>query len=709
MRNRLFLAVFTLIIAGLFFAAPALAEIETMTVSEIQPGMTGYGRTVIRGTEIETFQVEIIDVFTNLGYDGGSLIFMRISGDIVDESGGIAGGYSGSPIFIDGKLIGALSWGPYFTEGDVCGATPIHNMLRAFTYPEEEPERITSAPTCLDEPVDVGGRTFDSIILADSGVQAELLDNQLGGDTLILTPCKTPLIVSGLSQAGFERLQEFAADRLSTVELVQGPGGGETQGVPILIGPTYLEPGASIGAQLATGDLDLTAVGTLTWIDDDGRFLAFGHPFLGEGETNMPFVTTDIVYTMPALDRSYKMGEPIDIVGTCTIDRLTTIGGMLREIPEMVDFSLTVIDHDVGRTRRFNYSVINQEEWLPLLGWLMPMEAVMYASDRVGAATCRVSFSIRGEGLAEPIERDNLFYAGYGASAALYEFYEALNMVTTGNPYREVKITDVDMEIEITSTRQTMDILKARFSNAPNMGPGALGYTGPESMDDKEAKDEANREPTDIPMPSMEELQDMPMEDLEMYMNDMGMMEDYAAEMPVTGLVQYHPGDKIEVVVTLRPWREEPIEKIIELEIPEDFPPGQTTLEIFGGSSGAYYSMYYTDGYYMPMYGQPEDLDEIIEDFMARDTANTIVMRLMRIGTEIEDPYYYLQDEIETPEETRAILTMEDVIYGYYSLPIEIAGEGGPEVVDPMAPAEEMIEPEPIQEEPSGSRNPWRN
>jgi len=698
-------------------ALPARAEIPTMTVSELHSGMSGIGKTVARGTEIEEFQCEIIDIFTNMGYNHGPLILVRLWGDVIDETGGIAGGYSGSPVFIDGKLIGAISWGPWFTEGDVAGVTPIHEMLRAFTYPDEEPQRISYEPTCLDEPIETAGREFDRVMLADSSADGSRLESLYGENTLILTPCRTPLIVSGLSEAGFERLRQFANDRLPYMDLIQGPGGGSSQGVPILFGPTVLEPGASIGAQLASGDLDLTAIGTLTWVHEDGRFLAFGHPFFGDGVTNMPFVTTRVVYTMPALDRSYKLGEPMDVVGTITQDRLACVGGMLREIPDMVEFHLTVVDHDTGRTQRFNYSVINKEDWLPFLGWLVPMEGLMFGSDRLGHGTCRISFSIRGEGLARPIERNNLVYASYDLSESLNEFLEALSMVTLSNPYREVKLTSVDIEVEATSARQTMEIMRARFNNAPNMGPGAVGYAGPEEINEKEAKDEATSEPAEPPSLQFDDLQEIPVEDMQMYMSEMMGTEEYAQQVPPTGLVKYRPGDTIEVLVTLRPYRKEPIEQVVKLEIPEDFPAGQTSLEIFGGSYASFYgsmSYYYMDPlaeaypYGANMFSPPEDLDEVIEDFMERDTANTIIVQLMRMGP--EDPYFYLQDEYEPPEPIQASLTMEDVIFGYFSLPIEIAAKDS-EAVPTEQPTDQgspgITEP-PQETQPSGSRNPHR-
>lgn len=703
-RSVIFSLIFTLI-----YALPAYAEIPTMTVSEIQPGMTGFGKTVISGTEIREFDVEVIDIFQDLGYDGGPLIFVRMSGEVIDETGGIAGGYSGSPVFIDGKLIGALSWGPYYTKGDVAGITPINNMMKALTYDNsEEPERISMLPTSFASPVDVAGSSYDNIILAGLDRDPDQLLTQFGEDTLVMTPAHAPLIVSGISDAGFERLQEFAADRLPYMDLVKGPGGGNNEGVPILLGPTTLEPGASIGASLATGDIDLTAIGTLTWIGDDGSFLAFGHPFLMDGPTNLPFVTSKIVYTMPSIERSYKMGEAIEIVGTVTQDRATTIAGQLREIPDMVDFHVEIIDHDLNRTRRYDYSVIDKEEWLGLFTYLLPSEAFAYTMDRMGPGTVKVSYSINGEGLKEPIERENIIYGAYSLPMeAVGEVAEAVSLLTDYNQYRDVHITEINISVEVTSARQTADIIKARFNNAPNMGPGAVGYSGPEEDGDSDTQPEEMTFDMLNFDPSAQEIPYEELEDMEAQMMDMYESEYYGG----LELVGYHPGDTVEILVTLRPYREEPVENIIQLKIPDDFQPGITSVEIYGGGLywyGGYGGIMYTDtGIYLP----PEDLDEIINSFQARDKGNSIIASLMAQWP--TDPYYYLQDDYEQNEAVKSSTPSDNVVYGYYSLPIEIVSDEGEEeyVEDPMNGeyiSDEMIVLEQGSTSADG-RNPHRN
>ena len=81
---------------------------EFMNVSEVQPGMTGYAKTVVHGTTIDTFPVEILGVMKNSG-PSGDLVLAKFSGPLIEETGGIAQGMSGSPIVQNGMLVGAVT------------------------------------------------------------------------------------------------------------------------------------------------------------------------------------------------------------------------------------------------------------------------------------------------------------------------------------------------------------------------------------------------------------------------------------------------------------------------------------------------------------------------------------------------------------------------------------------------------------------------
>lgn len=47
---------------------------EFMNVSDVQIGMTGYAKTVVQGTEIQTFPVEILGVMKNSGPSGDLIL-----------------------------------------------------------------------------------------------------------------------------------------------------------------------------------------------------------------------------------------------------------------------------------------------------------------------------------------------------------------------------------------------------------------------------------------------------------------------------------------------------------------------------------------------------------------------------------------------------------------------------------------------------------
>src|SRR5262249_37532867 len=72
-------------------------------VDEIRPGMRGYGKTVMHGTKIETFDAEVIGVLKNVS-PGRDMVLCRLSGLNLEKTGVIAG-MSGSPVYLDTKLL----------------------------------------------------------------------------------------------------------------------------------------------------------------------------------------------------------------------------------------------------------------------------------------------------------------------------------------------------------------------------------------------------------------------------------------------------------------------------------------------------------------------------------------------------------------------------------------------------------------------------
>ena len=103
-----------------------------MRVSEVRPGMKGYGLSVFSGTRIERFEVEVISVLRNFN-PKGDVVLIQCRGANLEVTGAVAG-MSGSPVFLKDdsgrdRMIGAFAYGWPMTKEPVAGVQPIEYML----------------------------------------------------------------------------------------------------------------------------------------------------------------------------------------------------------------------------------------------------------------------------------------------------------------------------------------------------------------------------------------------------------------------------------------------------------------------------------------------------------------------------------------------------------------------------------------------------
>src|SRR3954468_15204143 len=114
-------------------AAPAMAGDPILPLSQVHAGMRCTGYSVVRGTEISSFDVDVIDVVSGDPTASGARILVRVSGPAVDATG-VGPGFSGSPIYCDPgdgvpRNIGAISESVGDYGGKVVLATPGEAIL----------------------------------------------------------------------------------------------------------------------------------------------------------------------------------------------------------------------------------------------------------------------------------------------------------------------------------------------------------------------------------------------------------------------------------------------------------------------------------------------------------------------------------------------------------------------------------------------------
>ena len=404
---RVFL--FTVLLC-LQLALAAAANVPLMPVRDIQPGMQGIGKTVISGDTIEEFNVEILGVSGTqaTGYN----IFARLYGDLIDKTGGVAQGMSGSPVYVDGRLVGAVAFGKTFNDPHYCFLTPIGRML-----------------PLLDE---------------QRSVPADWL------------PKGTALMAGGFTEYGLEYLQEkIAPFGLTAV----GAGGTAQESKKVL------EPGSSVGAALMQGDMSLGALGTVTWTDDKGNVLAFGHSFMQRGESSFFMTKAWVLGVIPNLQSGYKVGNIGEPVGSITQDRSTGIGGSLGALPKTIPLFVTANDSDRGLTSNVRVRLVEDEQLVPSIVDAVVVNTVSKTVDRAGGGTAKLRFHITGvdskKNIIE-IKRENMFYANEALLKNLNQELSEAMTILMQNKFEPVQLYGIDVEAEVSSQVQVAEVFGVR-------------------------------------------------------------------------------------------------------------------------------------------------------------------------------------------------------------------------------------------------------
>ena len=388
------------------YTCVAFANVPLMPIQDLKPGMQGVGKTVIKGDTIEEFNVEILGVSGS--ETAGYSILVRLYGDLIEKTGGVAQGMSGSPVYVDGRLVGAVAFGKTFNDPHYCFLTPIHNMLKL-----------------IDMPV------------------------RRSGDWL---PKGTGLMAGGFTPMGMEYLQEKL--QAFGLEAVAGGGSGSES-----IGS--LEPGSAVAASLMQGDLTLGSLGTVTWTDDKGNVLAFGHPFMQRGECNFFMNKVWILGCIPNMQSSYKVGNIGEVIGTFNQDRASGIGGKEGKAPASIPVFVSVSDTGRGQNTAVRVRIIEDEKLVPAILDAAVYNTVTKTMDRNGGGTARLHFEISGVDKDKnlvTIDRENMYYASEGLSKLMnLEMVEATNILSQ-NKFEKIDIYGITVTAEITDDVQVAEI-----------------------------------------------------------------------------------------------------------------------------------------------------------------------------------------------------------------------------------------------------------
>lgn len=117
-------------------AVPAHAMDPILPFRDVKGGMTGTAYTVVDSSgEIRSFDVDIVGNMDN-GKGSSRMIMARARGPVIEQTGGILQGMSGSPVYVNGRLVGAVAVGIKEMTPYTFFITPIEDMMKLWTMPD---------------------------------------------------------------------------------------------------------------------------------------------------------------------------------------------------------------------------------------------------------------------------------------------------------------------------------------------------------------------------------------------------------------------------------------------------------------------------------------------------------------------------------------------------------------------------------------------
>lgn len=435
-----------------------------MRIDEVREGMKGYGLSVLSGTKITRFDVEVISVLKNAFGPKRSVVMIRCNDAFMEHVGPIAG-CSGSPIYLydeSGKprLIGAYAYGFDLARDPIIGVQPIEYMLtldKPTTRPADRAAIDSKTTnwsllksdlfTSLAKPP--AERDFVAFASANNGA---LQPRTSSGPRL--RQLMTPLSVRGMNQAQIDDAAPLL--RAHGFEPALAPGGADDSA------DVKLEPGSVMGAAMLSGDLELAAVGTCTEVID-GRAYGFGHPFNGEGATSIPMGAGAINLVMPVLTSSFKIGAIGKPSGAIDMDGVPGIAGDIGAKAKTFPITVTTNDHSIGLKQTFNYQCAVHPRLTPMLVGMAVQSALESEKSLPHDHTVRYDIELKFEG-GRSLKMDGVASSANGESVPRAAVWPA--MLLANNPLEQVNLEGVSANATIEDCTNAAELLSAAASGA---------------------------------------------------------------------------------------------------------------------------------------------------------------------------------------------------------------------------------------------------
>ncbi len=370
---------------------PKAGKVQIFKEADVKPGMKGYAWTVLAGSEPEAIPVEIVGILKNQWGPNQDIILGKMGGKAIRTN--VAGGMSGSPVYIDGKLLGAVALRfSVFSPDAICGITPIELMLEVSDFDKSRP---------------VDARTPDKVVAREtipvsSGMMSQVVSAGAVGNlpAYTMVPIETPLSFAGFHDNVLRDFGPF----FQQMGLTVAAGGASSTARDSKPAPGWqnsLQPGDAFSGVLVSGDMSVSGMCTVTY-NDGKHILGCGHSFFNLGPVDMPMAKSEVLMTLASAFQPNKFGNATDIVGALHQDRHSAIMGELGATAAMVPVTVRVRSYGekgaVRSEKDLHFSVFVQQKWTPYLMMLTLFNSISGLNDFAEETTYRMSGKVELDG-----------------------------------------------------------------------------------------------------------------------------------------------------------------------------------------------------------------------------------------------------------------------------------------------------------------------
>ena len=483
-----------------------------MPLSEVKKGMTGKGYTIFFGTTVEEFECEVVSVEHNF-IPGWHVVWMKGLSDNFKRTG-VAGGMSGSPIYIDGRLMGAVSLG-YFNQREHAngfGVTPFELMVKVaqrgmepnLSYEGAQLFNLDASAAMHQYGLDAG----QSLLRDGQVAQVPRAFDEMWRDSVTDMPSQVrsaqlsiPVTLPTLNSEVIRFIKPMF-DKLNFTPVQASGGGGPVKESPV-------EEGQMIGTEFVRGDVSFFGYGTITYVDGN-ELLAYGHSASAEGNVNIPLSGGYVHFILPSRSRSSKIASPTQPIGTLVQDRDPAIAGIIGKHPSYIPVNVNVQTADSKRHQR-SYEVIRHRSFSPIYtgmaAWMLMDTLEFYFGNYTLNMEATITLKEHPDLKKRELVYKNIYSSrgspGFGVMQTLMMPMLQLAL----NQYTSVPVEGVTIDVSIEDKRRTASIQSLRMDK-----------------------------------------------------------------------LRYRPGDTVEVEITLQPYFENPIVQTGTITIPKDVPEGLVTL-----------------------------------------------------------------------------------------------------------------------------------